>query len=181
MVDLQTLSVILAALSIVIASTYYISTLRNTRQTRQAQLFMQIYQNFTSTEFNRTQLELMKYEWENYEDFERKYGSDNNVDSYAKRNSHLLWYNGVGLLLQKKLIDPEMVYFTAGNQALWHWAKFGPVIKEIGRRYNVQDALLHFEYLIDEMMKISDKRGETLDYIPLGHIPETFTSHVPEE
>jgi hypothetical protein len=175
MVDLQTISVMLAATSVVIASTYYILTLRNARLTRQAQLFNQVYQTFSSTELHRNYMELLNYEWEDYEDFERKYGSDNNLDSYSKRISLWGWFNGMGLLMQKKLIDPEMVYFTAGNQALWTWAKYEPIIKEMSRRYNVSDSVEHFEYLVNEMRKISDRRGSQL-----ADIPETFARYVPE-
>ena len=175
MVDIQTISVMLAATSVVIASTYYILTLRNTRLTRQAQLFNQVYQTFSSTELHRNYMELLNYEWEDYEDFDRKYGSDNNLDSYSKRASLWLWFNGIGLLMQKKLIDPDMVYFTAGNQALWTWAKYEPIIKEICRRYNVSDSFEHFEYLVNEMRKISERRGSQL-----ADIPETFTTYVPE-
>ena len=176
MVDLQTVSVVLAAASIVIAALYYLFTLRNARLSRQAQLFMQLYQNFTSRELHKTHIELLDYEWNDYEDFERKYGSDANIESYSKRASLWLWFNGIGLLVEKGLVDPEMVYFTAGNQALWTWAKFESVIKEIGRRYHVEDSLIHFEYLVNELRKISQKRGSTL-----GTIPESWASYVPEQ
>jgi len=175
MVDLQTLSVILAATSVVIAATYYILTLRNTRLTRQAQLFMQLYQNFTSQELHKNHLELLNYEWDDYDDFERKYGSDTNLESYSKRASLWLWFNGIGLLVEKGLVDPEMVYFTAGNQALWTWAKFESIIKEISERYNVSDAFVHYEYLVNELRKIGEKRDN-----PLTDIPETFAKFTPE-
>ena len=175
MVAFQTISVMLASTSIVIAATYYILTLRNAKLTRQAQLFNQVYQTFSSTELHRNYMELLNYEWEDYDDFERKYGSNTNLDSYSKRASLWLWFNGLGLLMQKKLIDPEMVYFTAGNQALWTWAKFEPIIKEICSRFNVSDSFEHFEYLVKEMRKISDKRGSSL-----ADIPSSFALHVPE-
>ena len=92
----------LAATSIVIAASYYILTLRNTRLTRQAQLFNQVYQTFSTTELHRNYMELLNYEWKDYEDFERKYGSNTNLDSYSKRASLWLWFNGMGLLMQKK-------------------------------------------------------------------------------
>jgi len=174
MVDLQTISVMLAATSIVIAASYYILTLRNTRLTRQAQLFMQLYQNFTSQDLHKNHIEMLNYEWEDYDDFERKYGSDYNIDSYSKRASLWLWFNGIGLLVQKGLVDPEMVYFTAGNQALWNWNKFETIIKEIGRRYNVSDSFIHYEYLVHELRKIGEKRDS-----PLTDIPETGAKYVP--
>ena len=175
MVEYETISVIFTGLSISLAAFYYISTLRNTRLTRQAQLFNQVYQTFSSTELHRNYMELINYEWEDYDDFERKYGSNTQLDSYSKRASLWVWFNGLGLLMQKKLIDPEMVYFTAGNQALWTWAKFEPIIKEICSRMNVSDSFEHFEYLVKEMRKISDKRGSSL-----ADIPSTFGLHVPE-
>ena len=61
----------LADTSIVIAASYYILTLRNTRLTRQAQLFNQVYQTFSTTELHKNYMELLNYEWEDYEDFEK--------------------------------------------------------------------------------------------------------------
>jgi hypothetical protein len=51
--------------------------------------------------------EIMNYEWKDYEDFEKKYGSDNNVEAASKRYS--LWsdYNHVGTMMRKGIISVE--------------------------------------------------------------------------
>jgi hypothetical protein len=40
----------------------------------------------------------------------------------------------------------------------------------------VSDSFEHFEYLVGELTKISEKRGSKL-----GEVPETFAHYVPEK
>ena len=73
MIDAQTLqavSVSLAALGFLMASTYYILTLRNQYRARQAQLFMQLYQRSITEEANRSWWEHVTMTWEDYDDFD---------------------------------------------------------------------------------------------------------------
>ena len=80
MVTIKTVSIVFTGLSVSLAAFYYISTLRNAQrtqemqlETRQTQIFMQIYQQLNSEDSFRTWAELMNIECENYDDFLRKY------------------------------------------------------------------------------------------------------------
>jgi hypothetical protein len=86
MVTIETLSIVFTGISISLAAFYYINTLRNTRknqelqlETRQTQLFMDIFKTWASKEFQRD-LEQMRYTWEfdGFDDFFEKYGVENN-------------------------------------------------------------------------------------------------------
>ncbi len=94
MIDLQTVLTYLTLISVPIGVFYHIMTLNNTRknqkmqlETRQAQLFMQIYHGMSSPEFYMRSDELLKMEWEDFDDYYRKYGSENNPENYALRFS----------------------------------------------------------------------------------------------
>jgi hypothetical protein len=160
MVDLQTISVLLAATSIVIAAIYYILVLRNTIRTRQAQLFMQIYEGYASEEVQKTYFQLLHFEWEDYADFERKYGSGDHPELAAKREAHWTWFDGMGVLLRNKLIDPDMVFDTLGHGGvIWMWTKFESIIKAQREIFNVPHRLNGFEYLAEQMKRIGAERG----------------------
>ena len=53
MVDLQMISVTLAALGFLVGTTYYILILRNANKTRRTQLFMNMYNRFNDKDFAR--------------------------------------------------------------------------------------------------------------------------------
>ena len=173
MVDLQTISVILAATSIVIAATYYIMVIGNTIRTRQAQLFMQIYQGYSSEKLQNTYYELLHFEWDDYADFERKYGSGDHPELAAEREAHWAWFDGMGVLLKKKLIDPEVVFETLGHGGvLFMWTKFESIIKAQREIYNMPLRLNGFEYLAEQMKKMTEQRGFKVD------VPDTFDRYV---
>jgi len=71
-------------------------------ETRQAQLFMQIYDRFQSSEFQRNDYLFTRWEWEDFEDFSIKHG---NADSYSIHSSIGSYYEGIGLLVKRGLID----------------------------------------------------------------------------
>ena len=57
MIDLQTISIGLAALSFILAVTYYTFNMRHARETRQAQLFMQLASEIFSKEMLKDGIE----------------------------------------------------------------------------------------------------------------------------
>ena len=46
-----------------------------------------------------------------------------------------------------------------GYDAFWHWEKFRDVIIELRIRMNSPDMFVMFEYLADEMMKMTEEKG----------------------
>ena len=69
MTDLQIISVVITAASVVIALSYYILNIRNLNQTRQAQLFMQIHSQWNDREFVEQFMDLLNlWEWRDLSD-----------------------------------------------------------------------------------------------------------------
>jgi hypothetical protein len=175
MVDAQTISIVLAGFGIVIAASYYILTLRSNRLTRQAQLFMEFHRHLISFEAQKHYCDLFNMEWGDYDDFERKYGSDNNPEAFAKRMTYWVYLNDLGILLKEKLVDANMVYNSLGGGSIMDWMKWGPIIREQRVRYQNPNWMDFFEYLADEMLRIRKQRGITQE--PL----ETFMRYLPDQ
>jgi len=121
--------------------------------TRQAQLFMDLYNHYYSKETMRDEDEVIyQWKWKDFEDFWKKYGPETNVEAFSKWDSLETYMKGVGVLVRRKLIDPDLVKDLMGTSIILHWEKFGSVVKEIRRRY-WPHALEGLEYLYDEMKK----------------------------
>ena len=146
---------------------YYIMTLRNQRknqdlqlETRQTQLFMQLFQHHISKERFQDSMKLSQMEWDDFDDFARKYDSAVNVENFAMRYNQWYFWEGMGLLLNKGLIDGDMIYHLLGSGfgILTDWDQFGSIIKEMRVRLDQPNMNFWFEYLVEEMKKIREEK-----------------------
>jgi len=179
-----TVQIVLSALQttgLLVGIFYYIMTLRNAQksqrlaeESRQLQYLLQ-FSNMATLEGSKMYIELLNMEWTDYDDFERKYGSDNNPDNYAKRNTIFISFNAIGLALKRGLVDREIVFEQYSEAILTLWAKFADVIKEIRRRYNQPEILSNLEYLAEECVKYMQEKG--IDTT----VPDTFYRYIPDQ
>ncbi len=181
MIELSVIRDLVAIFGVIAGFSYYVLTVRNSQrtqrqqlETRQTQLFMQLYQDLLSENNMRSLLDLLNMEWEDYDDFERKLGSDNNTDSFVKRTSIWFRMNGIGLLLRDEMIDPEKVFDLLGTWIIWLWMKWEFIINELRVRYHQPELYTEFEYLAVEMRRVRLGRGITEE------LPDTYTRYVPE-
>ncbi len=181
MVDVQTIGVVVTAASVTVAAIYYVMTLRVqqknmnlTLETRRVNLIDSLSSRLVNSNGMKSYFELMNYEWTDYEDFEKKYGSDANIDSTAKRYSMWSDYNTMGTMVRKGIINIEDLYDMGQLGIIFLWAKYRPIIEEGRKRYNGKNYLKDFEYLAEEVLKYV--KANDPDYI----IPKTFTKYVPD-
>jgi len=165
MVDVQTVSIVLAALSFILAATYYSFNMRHAKETRQAQLFMQLTTQLFSKEMIRDNMDLMETQWDNLEDFYTKYDSSVNKENFVKRFRSWYIYDQVGFLLKRGLIDKEMTFtLMGGMNASWSWQKFKSIIEHQRDYQNMPELAVWFEYLVNKMNKMNEKRGHPTKY-----------------
>ena len=161
---------------------YYIMTLRNTSknqkltlETRRLQILMDLDREMKSYENYSRMIELLNMQWEDYDDFEKKYGSDNNPSNFAIRQSMFYSLNSIGILMKDGFIDADTAYDQLGEvSTIWMWKKFESVINETRRRYNVPNNFEYFEFLYNELIKVKELRETS------APVPETFTKYIPE-
>ena len=118
-------------------------------------------------------VDVINMEWEDFDDYERKYGSDDHPEQFAKRLSVWRSFQGVGLLLQDGLVDADGLYDLIGSAVIFQWVKWEPIFKEVRVRYGLPDDYLLFENLYHELMKVRRSRGISVDP------PETGIIYVP--
>jgi len=163
---LQSVSYIAGALGVCVAAIFYVLNLRISQrnmeansETRQFQLLMQLSAPQFSKEGFRTYLEFASMEWKDYEDFEKKYGSDVNPESLVVRDFIGSWFNKAGILLKYGMIDRELLYDFLGTDSISQWNKYGEIVRTQRELYSAPELYRYWDYLYDEMVKIAAERG----------------------
>lgn len=108
---LQTVSVAIASAGVFLAAMYYIFQIRHQRNVRNTDLVIRLYTHCTSDEWEEAYMRILNAHFENYDDSSTKYGglvSENPVSIAADKVS--AFYEQLGYLLYKKLIDADMVF-----------------------------------------------------------------------
>ena len=178
MIELSTIQAIreiVTIVGVIAGLSYYVMTVRNQNRARQIQLISQI-SDFTSAEYQKRGQLLSVMQWDDYDDFERKYGSDVDVESFSMRYGAWSDFSRTGFLLKEGLIDIETLQGILGGQLgpVWQWNKFESIIKEQRRRYKMPYLFIWWEYLADEVTNYYESKG----YRDI--IPENYTSYVPD-
>jgi len=173
MVQVENLPLVLTGLGLTASILYYTMTLRNSnktrelqlkaqqqaQETRQTQLLMQLFQDVSSIEKLKIWNEVIKWEWDDLEDFIHKYGSDGNPDQYAKYVSIWRRYNITGIMLRDQRISADILYDYMGTAVIRMWNKFEHLINEF-RAYEENPGRMEwFEYLANELDKVRVSRG----------------------
>jgi hypothetical protein len=144
MVDISTVSTIVATVSVVIGVVFTLLEIRHLARTRRTDVIMKIYENFGSREIVEAIFKIGAAKFETYQDYVKKYGAIE-----AVQVATLL--DGVGVLLERGLIDIDLVDSLFGPSVNSLWERIRPVI--YGMRESLKEPLLfsHIEYLYERL------------------------------
>jgi len=174
MVTVETISIVFTGISISLAAFYYISTLRNTQknqqqalETRQAQLYMQLYSFYDNKEFLKDYCNIVNvYVFDDTEDFLRRYGPlvDNEAFSSWLRVGR--FFDGVGILIKRNLIEKDLIFELLGDVIRGSWEGFesgtgmGRWLMEGRELWDRPLLWRNFEYLYHELMNWYEEQTE---------------------
>ena len=146
MVDIQTISIAIASASVVVGVVFAILQLRDLVKTRQTDLIMRLYSRFGSEGFQKTWEKVLGREAKDLYDHGEKLG-------WAEWTAIGTFFEGIGVLLHKKLIDIGLVddLFTAPIKMSWD--KMKDSIIEARKELGQPTIFEWFEYLYGEMQK----------------------------
>src|SRR4030042_433534 len=165
MVDLtllQSISYMAGALGVGIAAIFYVLNLRisrrnmkHTLETRQAQLFMQVYNKWQEKEFNLSkQLVLQEYRGVGVGGYEAVLKDKEKAANFRVVSTAL---EGLGVLVQGSLVDVGIVDDMMSGDVIGFWEKYGGAVKEFRVRIGYPQALEWTEYLYNEVKSLSLK------------------------
>jgi hypothetical protein len=150
----------LQTVSLSVGVIYYITTLRTnqrnqelTLETRQASLFMQLYNRWSNPEFGKYYgaarykytediLEILKKSVEPYD-----------PDIHTPFHSLGQFFEGMGMLVQKGLINIDYVDELLSYRIVWWWEKMKPMYERERKLMNNPNLYGNTEYLYKEIIK----------------------------
>lgn len=146
MVDIQTVSIAIASASVVAGVIYYALQIRHQNKMRQTDLVMKLYSQFNNLEFQKVWEEILNRQAKDYDDYHNKYGM-------AEVTAVGMFFEGIGILLKRRLIDIGLVDDMFTTPIKWTWEKIKEQTLETRRVRNQPEILEWFEYLYNEMKK----------------------------
>jgi len=150
MVDITEISAVVAAAGVLIGVVYYVLDLRRQSIMRQTELTTRLFSVFATEEFQKEWFTFMEEETNDYKVLRKKYGLE--IPPTA------LFFNEIGILLGKKLIDVDLVYSLFGSVILRYWERARPLLESGRKMLNQPTWGWGLEYLAN----IIKKREQTL-------------------
>ena len=158
MVELDTLSIVLTGIGLIVAITYYALQIRNQTKTRQAQLFMQIYNRFNTREFVE-QMNYLRFKWSlpELEDVSTFMTSAEYQEDFNIVASTVYFFEGVGVLVSKGLIDVGLVDDLMSGPVTHIWERMLPLTDSM-RGVLGPPAAEWYEFLYNKVKHIREKQ-----------------------
>ncbi len=147
MVDIQTVSIVIASASIAAAAIYYVMQIRHQTRSRDTELVTRLYSTFTRKEFQQELQQIIDHfqSGMSYSEFMKKYG--------AMVPETGLFFEELGVLLHRKLIDISLVDDLFSGFIIRFWEASKPVAEEARKQLAYPQYGEWVEYLYNEMKK----------------------------
>ena len=146
MVDLTSISAMLAAIGVFVGVVFAILELRDLVRTRQTDLVTSIYSTVSTREYLEAWEKFRDREITDLNEYKKKHG-------LIELNIVMTRYDQIGALLRRKLIDVELVQDLFGPTAISIWEKLKKPILEDEKRLGKPHVWKAVEYLYNEMQK----------------------------
>ena len=150
--DLTEISAIIATAGVMVGVVYYISAIRHQAQTKQTDLIMRLYDTFSGNEFQDAWTKVKKKARE-FDDIDDVYEFEEKVGTLREFNQVALFFEGVGILLKRKIVDYTMIEDLFGGAIARAWETVRTGIIKGRQQQNDPTIYYYFEYLYNEVKK----------------------------
>jgi len=160
LVNYAELAVLAVGVAIALIQLNNISRTRETElETRQIQFCWQALERVHNKEFMRRVLEILYHQdFKDYEEWREKYGPSTNPDAYVDYYHVTSTLQGLGYLVQTKVLDLEALSKHIRPRAfILLWEKIEPIVK-VHRETLNPAAYDSFEYLANELRTLLERR-----------------------
>jgi len=153
---------IVQTVGLLVGIIYYIAIMRNNQrtretelETRQAQLFMSLYDRISDKYFNQDWMVAVMLPISSQEEYLHLFRDpEKRAEIGSAVNALFAYFEGIGVLVKRGLIDINLVDDLMSSYILMTWNKYGPFIKEQQERANRPELWEYFEYLANEIQKV---------------------------
>jgi hypothetical protein len=148
--DISSLSAIIAAIGVMIGVVLTVLEVRNWVNTRQTDLVIRLYSTFGSDEIQEAWERIQTREFKDFDSYRKEYGlQDVNKVGW--------FFEGLGVLLHRKLIDISLVDDLFSSPVKRAWEKLKPVAEGERNQTNRPQIWEWFEYVYNELKKREQK------------------------
>ena len=130
---------------------------RTELETRQAQLFMQLYDRWTF-DIGEKFWDFLNVETRTGEEWREKFKTDRNYLRMASILSR--WHEGVGVLVRFGLLDIKYIAHLASWPTRAYWEKLKPIIEDVRKLQGNPRSGIESEYLYNRLMDYMDRHPE---------------------
>ena len=142
---------------LLVGISYYILSLRNQNRARKTQLYLQMINKFSESDFIEALGKLNDLEWSTAEDFIEDWRTPEGRKTIRTLGN---WYEGLGILVKENLLDIRVVALLVTGLVIQFWDKFIPVIDEVREALEWPRFYIEAEYLYDQLMKYIKEHPE---------------------
>ena len=147
--DVASFSAVVAAISVVVGVIFAIFQMRDAARTRHTELIIQLNPalKVSMNDILEAATKIWNLEYTNYQDYLETYG-----DPLSDTALHTTtgYYDGLGFLLHKRLIDVDTIEYLVSGSSIGAWEKLEPIIEGTRQQYNMPELFKWFEYLYEE-------------------------------
>ena len=148
-VDIQTVSIVIASASVVAGVSYYALQISHQTKMRKTDLLTRLYSIMVSKDWLEAWQKVQERKALNYDDYLKEYGT-------VEINEVYVFFQQLGILLKKGLIDVDMIPLSYG-QVNAQWEKVKPVLEGGRRKWSTPRLGNEAEYLVSELRKKEEK------------------------
>ncbi len=123
MIDIPSISAIIAAIGVIVGVVLAILELRNIAKTRQMELIMSIYSLFSTREYIDAWEKIRTREFKDYDGYVKKHGLADFMQVASL-------FEGLGFLLHRKFLDIDTVRELMNESTKMTWEKVKPMIED---------------------------------------------------
>lgn len=135
---------IVATISVLVGVIFTILELRHLSIARKTEIIMKIYDRFSSRDIIESMSNIGNAKFANFKEFQENYRITEAVEIAAL-------FEGIGVLLEQKLIDIKMIDHLFGPTLNMLWRNMEPLIHEMRTGMNEPFFFSHYEYLITRL------------------------------
>jgi hypothetical protein len=156
MVDIPTVSIVIASTGVLAGVIYYVLEIRHQSRLRQTETLFKLspWFNMNAREVQEAVTKVCSIEYENYDDYLKKYsGKPEQMAMKILGN----YFEGIGILVYRKLVNADIVHDFWGDIILSTWEEIKPLITDMRKGSGNHNMFVFWEYLYNEMKKREQK------------------------
>jgi len=150
--DVQTISVVIASASVIGSAVYYLLETRHQRKTRLTESIIKLspWFNIDAKDIQEAISNVRSLEYADYKDYLKKYAGKPEQNSLRLLGNY---FEGIGTLVSMKLVEPGIVFNFWGDVAESVWDENEELINGMRTDIGTPFTFQYWEYLVKEIKK----------------------------